>query len=83
MVLRRGYGKSDGEWAEGFGECTRPDYLAAAHGAVADLRAAVDLSLDAAGGRRAQDREHRRGLGRGLRDGRPRRRSAAQASSPR
>ncbi len=41
MVLRRGYGSSGGEWAEGFGECTRPDYLAAAHGAVADLRAAV------------------------------------------
>jgi dienelactone hydrolase len=41
VVMRRGYGGSGGSWAEDYGACNNPDYLAAAAGAAADLKAAA------------------------------------------
>jgi dienelactone hydrolase len=42
IVMRRGYGTSDGGFAENAGLCDRPDYLAAGNASAADLRAAID-----------------------------------------
>ena len=42
VVLRRGYGSSEGGWAESFGPCKNPDYIKAAQAAAADLHATVD-----------------------------------------
>jgi dienelactone hydrolase len=41
VVMRRGYGGSNGGWAEDYGACNNPDYIAAASGAAADLKAAT------------------------------------------
>jgi dienelactone hydrolase len=41
VVMRRGYGGSNGGWAEDYGSCNNPDYVAAASGAAADLKAAA------------------------------------------
>jgi dienelactone hydrolase len=41
VTMRRGYGGSGGSWAEGFGSCDDPHYLAAAAASVADQRAAI------------------------------------------
>jgi dienelactone hydrolase len=38
---RRGYGRSKGAFAEGFGSCDRPDYVKAARATAADIRAVV------------------------------------------
>jgi dienelactone hydrolase len=42
VVMRRGYGSSDGDYAENSGPCGRRDYMIAAKASAADLRAAVD-----------------------------------------
>jgi dienelactone hydrolase len=42
VVMRRGYGNSDGDYAENSGPCGRRDYMIAAKASAADLRAAVD-----------------------------------------
>jgi dienelactone hydrolase len=41
IVMRRGYGNSDGAYAETSGSCSNPDYLAVARASTADLRAAI------------------------------------------
>jgi len=41
VVLRRGYGGSGGGWAEDYGACNNPNYLAAATNAAADLKIAA------------------------------------------
>ena len=38
IVMRRGYGGSDGGWAETFGPCDNPNYIAAGKAGAADLR---------------------------------------------
>jgi len=38
VVMRRGYGGSGGGWAEDYGACNDPNYLAAAASAAADLK---------------------------------------------
>ncbi len=42
VVMRRGYGGSNGGWAESYGTCNNPDYLAAAKAAASDLKMATD-----------------------------------------
>ncbi len=42
VVMRRGYGKSGGNYAENSGPCGHRDYLAAAKASATDLRAAID-----------------------------------------
>ena len=42
VVMRRGYGTSDGEYAENSGPCARRDYLRTAKASAADLRAAIE-----------------------------------------
>ena len=42
VVMRRGYGGSNGGWAESYGTCNSPDYLAAAKAAASDLTTATD-----------------------------------------
>lgn len=41
IVMRRGYGGSDGGWAESYGSCGNPRYLDAAMAAAADLKHAA------------------------------------------
>jgi dienelactone hydrolase len=41
ILMRRGYGSSGGGWAEGYGSCTDPNYIAAGTAAAADLKAAI------------------------------------------
>jgi len=41
VVMRRGYGTSDGGWAENFGPCNNPNYTKAAYAASEDLHAAI------------------------------------------
>ncbi len=41
VVLRRGYGGSGGGWAEDYGPCADPNYVAAGDAGVADLKAAI------------------------------------------
>jgi dienelactone hydrolase len=42
VVMRRGYGTSDGQYAENSGPCARRDYLRTAKASAGDLRAAID-----------------------------------------
>jgi dienelactone hydrolase len=42
VVLRRGYGRSGGGWAEGYGSCQATNYKRAALASSADLHAAID-----------------------------------------
>jgi len=42
VPTRRGYGDSEGAWAEGFGSCASPDYYSAGLETARDMRAAVD-----------------------------------------
>jgi len=42
VPTRRGYGDSEGDWAEGYGSCADPDYYAAGLESARDMRAAVD-----------------------------------------
>ena len=41
VVMRRGYGGSGGGWAESYGGCAHPNYVAAGAAAAADLKAAA------------------------------------------
>lgn len=41
VIVRRGYGASGGEFAEGYGRCDDPDYVRAGNATAEDLRAAV------------------------------------------
>lgn len=41
VVMRRGYGDSAGSWAENYGGCANPDYVAAGNAGAADLKAAI------------------------------------------
>ena len=41
VVMRRGYGDSGGDWADGYGYCGNPNYIAAATAGAADLKAAI------------------------------------------
>ena len=41
IVMRRGYGRSGGEWAEAYGSCADADFLTPARAQTADLRAAI------------------------------------------
>jgi dienelactone hydrolase len=41
VVMRRGYGSSQGEWAEGYGSCVGPDYAAAGKAGASDIAAAA------------------------------------------
>jgi len=43
VVLRRGYGGSGGGWAETYGPCANPDYVAAGSAGAADLNAAISF----------------------------------------
>lgn len=42
VPTRRGYGESEGRWAEAYGSCANPDYYAAGLETARDLRATVD-----------------------------------------
>ena len=42
VPTRRGYGGSEGDWAEGYGTCAEPDYFSAGLESARDIRAAVD-----------------------------------------
>ena len=42
VPTRRGYGRSGGEWSEGYGACRDPDYYRAGLESARDIRAAVD-----------------------------------------
>jgi pimeloyl-ACP methyl ester carboxylesterase len=42
VPTRRGYGKSEGPWAEDYGPCSNPDYYDAGLETARDVRAAVD-----------------------------------------
>jgi dienelactone hydrolase len=42
VPTRRGYGESEGGWAESYGSCSNPDYYGAGLETARDLRAAVD-----------------------------------------
>jgi dienelactone hydrolase len=39
VPMRRGYGASQGEWAEGYGSCSNPDYAAAGRQGASDIAA--------------------------------------------
>jgi dienelactone hydrolase len=43
VVMRRGYGNSDGGWVEGFGSCDNPNYIASGIAGAADLKLALDF----------------------------------------
>jgi dienelactone hydrolase len=42
VVMRRGYGESGGDVAEGLGPCNHPGYVRAGEASASDLRAAID-----------------------------------------
>lgn len=43
VLMRRGYGQSGGDYAEGYGDCARPDYVPAGRQGAQDLREAIRL----------------------------------------
>lgn len=43
IVMRRGYGGSDGGWAEGFGSCDNANYVATGNAGAADLRTTLEF----------------------------------------
>lgn len=43
IVMRRGYGNSDGGWAETYGACNNPDYIAAGKAGAEDLRLSLQM----------------------------------------
>jgi dienelactone hydrolase len=43
VVMRRGYGASDGGWAEAFGSCDNPNYVAAGTAGAADLKTTLEF----------------------------------------
>lgn len=45
LPLRRGYGASGGEWAEGFGRCEGADFARAGRETARDIAAAIDYAI--------------------------------------
>jgi dienelactone hydrolase len=45
LPLRRGYGESGGDWAEGYGRCSDPFYAAAGRETARDIRTAIDFAI--------------------------------------
>jgi hypothetical protein len=43
IVMRRGYGSSDGAWAETFGTCDNPNYIASGLAGAADLKMTLEF----------------------------------------
>jgi len=43
IVMRRGYGNSDGGWAEANGDCGNPNYVAAGNAGAADLKTTLEF----------------------------------------
>jgi dienelactone hydrolase len=43
IVMRRGYGNSDGGWAEAYGDCGNPNYVAAGNAGAADLKMTLEF----------------------------------------
>ncbi len=43
IVMRRGYGSSDGGWAETYGGCDNPNYIAAGVAGAADLKTTLEF----------------------------------------
>ena len=43
--LRRGYGRSGGEWAETYGSCSHPDYAAAGRAGASDIAAVAKFMM--------------------------------------
>src|SRR5580700_4688353 len=43
VVMRRGYGNSDGGWAEANGDCGNPNYVAAGNAGAADLKTTLEF----------------------------------------
>jgi dienelactone hydrolase len=43
IVMRRGYGGSDGGWAEGFGSCDNANYVAVGNAGAADLKTTLEF----------------------------------------
>jgi dienelactone hydrolase len=43
IVMRRGYGSSDGDWAESYGSCDNANYLAAGTAGAADLKTTLEF----------------------------------------
>ena len=43
IVMRRGYGGSDGGWAEGFGSCDNPNYVASGTASATDLKTTLEF----------------------------------------
>jgi dienelactone hydrolase len=43
IVMRRGYGGSDGGWAEAFGSCDNPNYIATGTAGAADLKTTLEF----------------------------------------
>jgi len=43
LPLRRGYGETGGDWAEGYGLCDAPDYYRAGLQGAADIQATIDF----------------------------------------
>jgi dienelactone hydrolase len=43
IVMRRGYGSSDGGWAESFGTCDNPNYIASGLAGAADLKMTLEF----------------------------------------
>jgi dienelactone hydrolase len=41
IPMRRGYGRSQGAWAEGYGSCKDPDYANAGHASAQDIEAVI------------------------------------------
>ena len=43
--MRRGYGRSGGEWAESYGSCSNPDYVTAGRAGASDIAAVAKFML--------------------------------------
>jgi pimeloyl-ACP methyl ester carboxylesterase len=46
VLMRRGYGESEGPWSEGYGSCNDPDYESAGRASAEDIRAAIRFATD-------------------------------------
>jgi dienelactone hydrolase len=46
VFMRRGYGRSGGEWAEGYGSCADPDYARAGRAGARDIAAVAKFMTD-------------------------------------
>jgi dienelactone hydrolase len=46
VVMRRGYGDSGGDWADSYGPCANPNFVAAAAAGAADLKASINFLVN-------------------------------------